>query len=96
MPALAYWRRLLECRPLILVGVAFEGRTDLWVMERGAERENADDGVLYAAVSHLQRGNGETVDLGRPQRETKLQQLTSIAGDVSCLMKEITGEFIED
>jgi len=88
-------REVLERRPLILVAVATTGRTDLWLMERGGSRDNAGDGVLYAAVSHLLRGDDQpAIDLGRAQRDTKEYVLSRIADHVDWLLREKTGEFL--
>ena len=85
------WSRdLLERRPLIMLAVATDTGTWMWVREPG------EDGVLHARVRHIRSTDGETVhDLGRAERTFEDRTLHDITQAVSWLMKDHTDEPLE-
>ena len=75
-------REVLDRRPLILVTAVLDGQVRTWLMEPVGE------GVLSADVSQFAGADGATREWGHATGERKSKLLTTIAADVSWLVKE--------
>ena len=80
-------REVLDRRPLIMLAVATDDGTWMWVREPG------EDGVVHAKVRHFRQADGETVhDVGYAELAFEDRTLHDISQSVSWLMKDHTGE----
>ena len=97
-----YWenwtREVMDRRLLVFVAAVLDGQTLAWLFEPNGDAKPDYDGVLHTAGYHCRRvDNAVAIDVMTvADWERKTMPVETILHGVSWLVRDLTGEFLEE